>query len=765
MKRLGVLFALLLFFISGCQTSSDINTLISKIDDFEQSGNQFEMILSVEVDITQNDQTESVSESVSVHIQIDPYYTSITSGNTTIVEIIEDDLLKTYTMDNTHIVNGKQLYSKGTVLIDEIQDPFSDLEFDLSKVEVTEINRNEFQINGKLVDFMPESMMDDLKEVLMGSGISEEEINDISIELLFKFSRNSLEYDITMNFDLNDLELEIRVGVIFTKQSFELLDFDDTTKFYPMSSNETQDPIDISQPIVFTADNYHVTSYYAYFEAGKYGFYSNVDIEHHTIAVYDETGGASNLRVFKEEYNRYSNNTNNISRFYNIPTDGYYSISINYPPSPDPYIIEVRKIESVTDGTETPTLTVSESGIYNYEIESAYDFFSIDFDLENDAFVTIIDSNVNHLYYNYANESYFHNIDIPEPGCILYMNETNQLVYLHNPNGPSTGTLTIEVTSIVHATSPDESMLFMKEQFNDELVVTGYPAPIQYIAIEVTERKLYTFEFLMSSGDIEEVKGVLYRENRTFVSGISNNRTVALMPGNYYFETSNDYDSIYSVRAVISDITETAYHIDSLQSHDVLYGNLSTYPQFNGDIENFGEFVVYYFSLSETTDIALGQSSITYELYDSTGNRIDIARLSDMFVYRLPAGDYSIIVIPPVYFTEDNFPMDYSLILFKFTGGGLDTSVYPFVEEITLGWGFTEATMDFTGDYDGYNFTLTKTETVYIYSTERAILLQGNKILFSGIERKEVTLEAGTYTIMCNTYNPRWTFSVRVVTP
>ena len=764
MKKLCILIALLLFLLSGCQTS-DIKALNSKLKDFENGANQYEFETIIEIDVTQNEQTKTVIDSMIGSVQKQPYYESVTSSNLTFVKIIEDDVLKRYTMNHNDVVNGIQLYSLETFALDSIEDQLISLQFDSSQFEVTKINRNEFKLTTKLGDIMSGEMIEDLKALLVESDITEEEINDIAIELLFKFNKNSFEFEMTMNLNLNDIELEIRINALYIHKNFEILDFDDSTKFYPMSSNETIKYIDINQPILFTADNYQVREYFAYFEAGKYGFYSNIEVEHHTIQVYGQSGDSTHLRVFKNVYNRHILNTDNISRFYNIPTDGYYYIAIDYPPSPDPYIIEVRKIESVTDGTETPTLTVTESGIYNYEIESAYDFFSIDFDLRKDAIVTIKDSNNNQLYNNLVNESYFHTVNIPEPGITLYMDATNRLVYLHNPNGSSIGSLTIDIMPLVHATSPDESMLLMKEQFNDELIVTGHPAPIQYIAIEVTERKKYTFEFLMSSGDIEEVSGMLYKENGTLIGHITDNRSVALIPGKYYFKTTNNYDSIYSVRTAISDVVETVHHIDSLQSHNLLTGDLSSFPQFKGNIQYIGEYVLYYFILSKTTDIALRQDNVRYSLFDLNGNRIDIDNLSGMFVYRLQAGEYFIIVRPPIHSTESNYPIDYSLILFKFTGGGLDTSVYPFVEEIPFGFTGKTSIMDYARDYDGYRFTLTETTTVSISSSDNAILIRGHQIIYSQIENRELTLDAGTYTIMCNTNEPTWTVSVRIIHP
>jgi len=766
MRKLGFMIVLILFLLSGCQSSSEsINELSSRMSDFENKGNQFKIEMTIDLDITQNNQKESVKESITVLTQKDPYYVEFTAGDIKEVQYIHNNSLRTYTLDNSFVVNGLQLYEVNSVSLDSIDNPLDNLEFDLSKVEVKKITRNRYKINGKLDDFMPESMKKDLKDVLIGSGISEEEFNDISIEMLFKFTKDTFEYVISMDFDILDIKLEIVMSAVCSHHSFQLLDLGDDTKFYPMSSRESEIPIDINKPIVFTNNKYYISQYYAYFEAGNYGVYTNhLEEEYHHIQISSNDFDTSQLRVFKDVYNWYENNPRNIQHFYSIPTDGYYTITIDYPISSEPYILEVSKIESETDGIETTSYIVSENGLFDYEIESAYDFISFDFDLTTNAYISIVDSNQNMLYFESANPPYFTSVQLPPEGFSYFTTTINPIVYLHNPNGASSGVVTIEITPVVHAMNPDDSMLMMSDQFTDELMVTDEHIPNQFIAFEVTERKRYTFEYLMSSGDIEDGKGALFRSNGTFVCSIKNNHSISLIPGSYYYRSSNHYDTVYSIRYQVSDFIGTTHQIDSLQSYDKLTGNLFSFPRYEGQIQHLGEFIEYKFTLFHTTDVLFYQNE-RFELYDSMNNRVDILQQVNKFVYRLQPGDYFVTVNPPSYYTADNFPVDYLLILYEFTGGGADTSVYPFVEEVPIGFYLTESTMDYTGDYDGYNFTLEKTSTVHIFSTETAQLIRNNRIIYSNVGGGQITLEAGTYTIMCRSYEPIWTVAVRIISP
>jgi hypothetical protein len=302
-------------------------------------------------------------------------------------------------------------------------------------------------------------------------------------------------------------------------------------------------------------------------------------------------------------------------------------------------------------------------------------------------------------------------------------------------------------------------MLFMTDQFSDDYVITDFELPSQYIGIEVTERKRYTFEFSMVSGSINDVEGYLYSADGRSFATVRHNDSVILMPGLYYYQSSNIDVSIYSIRAVTSTIIETVHQIDVLETYNQITGSPQLQPKFTGTINYKNEFIIYYFTLTETKDIAFFQNNM-FELYDSMSHRIDIVNLSNRFVYRLEAGDYFIIVTHPDYYTEDLFPLDYSLTLYIFNGGGEDTSVFPFLEKIPFGFDGKTSTMDYTGDYDGYTFTLTRTTTVSIVSSYRAQLIKDNRIIDSSIENQEMTLEAGTYMIICSTYHPTWTVRV-----
>lgn len=738
-----------------------ISELEQKIYHFESQSNQYEIEMKVDINITRNNRLETHNSIIIMQTQVDPFYTVMTSGDITTVSIVQDNELHTYTMNRKQVVNGLQLFDESILHMDEIDNSLSTIGFDLNNVNVTKVNKDEFIISGKIIDFMPVTMKKDLKDMLIESGLSEKEFNDMTIEVNLVFNNESLTYVIHIDFNINDIELSLNLEVVLTYDSFEMIDFTDNTTYFPISSHGLRFPIDISKPIVFTSDTFYITSYCAYIEAGKYGVYrNNKDVQYFSINLSSQNKDKTLFRVFNEEYNRFQENPDNIKNFFYIPTDGYYNISIQYPLASEPYIIELRKIEPVTDGIEQIDFVVTESDVFNYEIESMYDFVSFRFDLDIKALVIINDSNNNHLYWNKADEPLFSSFKISLGGNYRYVTEENSIFYLHSPNGFSSGTLTIEVIPIVHAILPDESMLNIGDQFSDDFLVTGYQLPIQYIGIEVTERKQYTFEFLMMSGTLSDVKGSLYKVDGIGSKSIGHNDSVNLMPGFYYFKSSNTHASIYSVRTVIKDIVETAHQIDFLQSYDQFVGSPQQQPKFLGSINHLGEFVIYYFTLDETKDIMFFQDS-KFELYDSMSNRIDIINQSERFIYRLEAGDYFIVVTYPDYYTESNFPVNYTLILYEFTGGGQDTSVYPFNEVIPFGHSGKTSTRDYDGDYDGYTFTLTKAYKTTIISSYDAVLIKDNRIIKRSIVKEDLILDAGTYIVMCKTYQPTWT--VRVI--
>ncbi len=739
-----------------------LNELEQRISSFEAHGNQFKIEMTIDLDITIDNEAASFQESFVILTQLDSAYTLVTSGDYTIVTYQKDDVIYQYSINHHHLINGVKLYDRQTLSMESLKDPLSELEFDFNHVDVTKVSANEYKVSGKIIDFMPSSTTSDLKDIFMSSGISEEDFNDMTIELSFVFNDESITYQIHMEFNIDDIRLSMNIDAIFSHQNFEMIDFSDDSSYFPMSSYETEIPININKPIVFTADTYYISSYYTYIEAGRYGIYrNNLEVEGLTIQLFNQNRDLTKYRVFNDVYNRYHFNPDNITNFFEIPTDGYYFITIDYPVAPEPYIIEFRSIESETDGIETPTFVVTESGVFNYEIESMYDFVSFSFDLGSNALVSITDSKGNHIYLNNYGDTYFASIVIPPEGFNHYITASNSIFYIHNPKGPSKGTLTIVVTPLVHAISPDDSMLLMSDQFSHDYVMTDYELPIQYIGIEVTERKKYTFEFSMVSGSLNDVEGYLYHSDGTSFATIRHNDSVILMPGSYYYSSSNYNVSVYSIKAVKSDIVETSHHIDFLETYNQITGSPQLQPKISGTINYKNEFIVYYFTLAETKDIVFFQNNM-FELYDSMSNRLDIVNLSNRFVYRLEAGDYFIVVTHPNYYTEDFFPFDYSLTLYIFNGGGEDTSVYPFFEVIPFGFEGKTATMDYSGDYDGYTFTLTKTTTVSIVSSYRAQLIKDNRIIYSSVENQEMTLEAGTYVIICSTYHPTWTVRVMI---
>jgi hypothetical protein len=96
--------------------------------------------------MTQDDQTTTISEGMTGYIQKNPYYSSISTEDLTIVEFVENNELKTYTMFNDHVVNGIQLYRYNVISINSLQNPLENLDFDFSDVFIEQISDNEFKV-------------------------------------------------------------------------------------------------------------------------------------------------------------------------------------------------------------------------------------------------------------------------------------------------------------------------------------------------------------------------------------------------------------------------------------------------------------------------------------------------------------------------------------------------------------------------------------------------------------------------------------------
>lgn len=766
MKRLGVLIVLLLFGLSGCKYVAGgiyLTEIEQKLTEFENGSNQFELVTDLSLNVEYDGNEESMNETVIANFQKDPFYVQMTYNDITTLQYEDNDLVTNVTFDHHNQVNGIQLYEISQYTNEPISDPLDDLDFDLSKVDIKKISGSHYRIKGLLYDFLPETTLEELENALIQSGLSKDDFEDTEIKMDFRFAAGEFKYGLSMHFDIDDIVIDITFDFSFHYDTFVLVDIHDEDLFYPMTCSDEFTLIDASKPILFTSDHYYMSQYNVYLEAGTYGFMTNQEDDENNslyLSIFSRENPSEDLRVFADVYDRYGNNPLNIDRFYEIPTDGYYVISAEYPISNEPYITQLEKLQYETDGIKQTDLVISESGQYPYEIEHMYDFVSIDFDIDSYTVVTIFDSQNNYVYFKDGNYSTYSSVNFNYHLFQLLLNEDNHKIYLHNPSGASEGVLTIVIEPLKHAIEPNsETMLEMEPEFTTDYIYSYYNYPDQYMALNVTEFKKYTFEYLIDDGDLANVYGSLHTENGGLVSRIYDGKSVILQPGNYYYQSSDGFEGFYSIRYVVSDVSITSYTLDALQSYDKLYGNLFEIPHYSGTMQSEDEYIIYSFNLDVETDIMFTNSDL-YQLYDSDQNCISLGLRTAYMVYRLQPGDYYVRVMSPEDYDASNFPIDYLFHLNIFTGGGDDDSIYPYFETISFSHDFSTKTSNYPNDTDGYIFILDETTNVEIFTTKTAILVKDGKIYDNSLYSDDYVLPAGTYQILCTSYTGEWTLVV-----
>ncbi|PKK97392.1 MAG: hypothetical protein CVV58_01480, partial [Tenericutes bacterium HGW-Tenericutes-3] len=170
MKQLGFLMILMLFVLSGCQTiriTSDLIEIEQKLTAFENGSNQFKMVTEIILDIAYEDNQESLTETFTSYVQNDPYYFQMTYGGVTTLEFLDGDLISTVIFDQEDQVLGKQLYQISQYLPEETYQEIEELDFDLSKVDIRETEKNRYEMSSKLYDFLPESVVEELETLLI----------------------------------------------------------------------------------------------------------------------------------------------------------------------------------------------------------------------------------------------------------------------------------------------------------------------------------------------------------------------------------------------------------------------------------------------------------------------------------------------------------------------------------------------------------------------------------------------------------------------
>lgn len=756
MKRNMLLVIMLLFALSGCKEinrSVIMTELSSKVDDFIEGSDQFEIEATIKVTVEDQDKKYHAGDTVSIQFQKEPYYAKLVNNADVMVESLRGSELTMYTYNTFNHVDGVQLYEKSKIQVGSSENLLYLISADMGDVSVKKISSDHYEIKGKVSDFLPDDIKDELINVLIDSGLTRDEINSITVENIFKFEENTFSYKVIMNEKVGELSVKTSMEMIFSYTTFEPIDFTDDTKYYPLSSNGTLIPIDASKPILFRHSMPYDTTYYTYLEPGRYGITSNgYDDTDLSISIYDDSLDKNEFRIFKDIYDTDILNPHNISHFYDIKEAGYYYLDVHYPFSYGTFRLDIVNVDADMTWLDADPLVVSESGTYKYQIDSRFDFYSIKFDLEADSIIFITASEDSQIYRKDNLDGDYISVPLSD-SPVEYFYKDDSTLYVHDLNHQGVGSITFDIRPLIHSTDLNEPLVVMKDYPNDEYLYSGNRYPNQYVKLEVTETALYTFQTKTDVFDGIYPQGELYNSSNQLICRINGDAEQILTPGTYYYKTLNTTNRVYSIYYTKNTSNITQLEVNVIEETDEI-GDLSPIdmPHFEVTFQKRDEVIVATFELTEPKEVVFGVNKHVV-LFDETGKKISLSNLTvNYFNYSLDSGKYYILITQKHQYESSYYPYTNNMPLGIFTGGQTDDATYGSYPSIPIGDQGLVLSYDYPGDIDGGTFTLTENSLVYVSSSSNMHIYFGDILLRSNVKSFTFVLDAGTYTIISSGY-------------
>lgn len=746
MKKFGLILVFLGLFLSGCRDKDRFSAieLERKITAFESGSEQFSYEAEVTLDIKSNDFSDTIRETASGKFNQDLTYTEEVIGGVTIISIHTGRDTQIITLDPQDSIGGIQYYSetKITDYEEEMPEPIGVIRVNPKRIKLSKVENNVFTINGSLEDFIGEDLLEQLIQLYESQNIDSEGLKDskIIVTITFEAEAMSLYYEMTL--EIEEFTIDITTNVKTSYTTFNEIDVTDKTK-YQVATSTNDIRIDIKDPILFYYHNNGVIGYQAYLEPGKYTYISNEVDEDYPVHLEILSNGNDRRPLYVWDSQGY--NTNAFDQFFEVKEAGNYQIFIDYPKRNFEYSTQIIKLDYESDGLNEISYTATTSGEIDYQIEHAYDFISIEVPGTEEAFVRINhDENIRIL----ADIRTIPKQSIGYTNSYVLLNDA-RVFYIYSTSGAFEGTLDIEILSMSHATTIDDvNINTLTEDFSDP-INTSVP---QFIKIEIDTFKTVQFEF---DEILLEDNQITYQIKNSSgeLMALSGN-TITLIPGTYFFVSTNSRLMIYRLRMmdVPSDVTiiET-----TLASYQHLYGDLGEEHLRRGKYLRGTQWIMYHFEITKTTDVAF-EDNFNQWLLNEDYEIISIYGLRDRMVYRLNPGHYYAATFFPSDVNEMYLPYDYLMRIYTFTGGKYDDSVNDF-ELVQLPIHYKLFYQNYQNDYDGFKFVLTERTSITLSNnTTDAILLKDGRLFKRNISIETYILEPGEYTFMCNYNKPTW---------
>ena len=430
-KMIGI--ALMSFFLTGCSMISlglYGKEFQDKMDTFESNANQFSMEISNELKISQYNPTsnqtkvDTTTQNASVEYQKSPYYVHYSENNKNWIQTEYDGIKRTFEYNPYNQYQDKFFYLE----IDNPADMMGGLEIDTKHLTIQKKGNHTYILKGVLENFFLDSELEQFYDALYIWMPTKKTENQIQTRLTVIFGEDTVQYALSFEFTHNNITIEYDYHNDISTQPFELLDVNDETAFYPLPSLTKPVLVDASKPIIYKGHQNPFGKYKVYLEPGNYAIYVNDEQSSQLskFSILPTDNSYQNLATFP----MYTNIPMPLNRLFTITQAGYYDLLVEYESSLNPYVVEIKSLDTTLLDLTQPDLIIHQSGEYTYEFTDIFDILTLRFDLPVGTTISIHGSSTLRLIYQDNGNPYYISSILSWEDISLIQSNSVQWVYM-----------------------------------------------------------------------------------------------------------------------------------------------------------------------------------------------------------------------------------------------------------------------------------------------------------------------------------------------
>ncbi|MDX9808253.1 MAG: hypothetical protein RBS87_06865 [Acholeplasma sp.] len=438
MKKWMLVLAFI-FIMSGCSAISlglYGKELDEKIQAFESAVNQYSFTMSGMAEVSFNTLKFTEEETITGEYQRDPYYVRYEDKTGNFIQTKIDGELHTYQV-NLSPYEDKQFY----VEIDQSNDVVGEIEIKTKSLVITKKNNKHYVLKGELENFFSDKDLDRIYDTLVQLYPTKKGDYRIHPTMDIRFSDTEMRYELTFEFTFENKTLHYRFESLLTQTTIDVLDVNDTNRFFPLPSIDFPVMIDALSPIYHKGYISKNGYYKVYLEPGNYYIESSKPLGNSRI----ELVSMSLPHNYYPTFLTSSDITNYIGFIQTIPTAGYYYLYVDFAVSD--LTIEIKTLDEDRLNLETPELIINTPGTYTFERTTTFDFMTIQLDFPIGSEITLSSPFSIYMIYPSSNPLYYDFNSVDFEGTTLIQTESSMIVYLYASNMPFDYPFDIVVTT------------------------------------------------------------------------------------------------------------------------------------------------------------------------------------------------------------------------------------------------------------------------------------------------------------------------------